>query len=54
VSTTFRGRDEVYVASGLEEGDRVVVSRIAAPVPGMTLKLQSTTDDVESTARIGG
>lgn len=54
VSTTFRGRDEVYVASGLDEGDRVIVSRIAAPVPGMTLMLQSTADEVESTARIGG
>jgi len=54
VTTSYRGRDEVYVSSGIDQGDRVIVSRIAAPVPGMSLKLQASAEEVESTARVGG
>lgn len=56
VTTSFRGPDQVYVSSGLEEGDRVITSRIAAPVPGMALKLQSTVGNEPdpTTASVGG
>jgi RND family efflux transporter MFP subunit len=37
VEIAWRSGDEVYVATGLEPGDTVVLSDIAAPVPGMAL-----------------
>lgn len=53
VTTTFRGRDDVYVAAGLREGDRLITSRIAAPVPGMALKLADG-DESETEPRAAG
>ncbi|NJK88225.1 MAG: hypothetical protein HC923_01740 [Myxococcales bacterium] len=38
VDIAWRGRDEVYVASGLVGGERVVTSRVPAPVVGMLLR----------------
>lgn len=38
----FRGRDEVLVSSGLEAGDRVVTTTIAAPVAGMQLRTRDS------------
>ncbi len=39
VATSFRGFEQVCVVEGLENGDRVVITDIAAPVEGMPLVL---------------
>ena len=39
VTTSFRGFEQVCVVEGLEDGDRVVLTDIAAPVEGMPLVL---------------
>jgi hypothetical protein len=39
VTTSFRGLEQVCVVEGLEDGDRVVLTDIAAPVEGMPLEL---------------
>lgn len=39
VTTSFRGEEQVCVVEGLEDGQRVVVNDIAAPVAGMRLDL---------------
>jgi RND family efflux transporter MFP subunit len=39
VEIAWRTGDEVYVASGLEQGETVVMSDIAAPVPGMAIEV---------------
>ncbi len=39
VEIVFRGRDELLVTGGLEEGERLIVSQLPAPVPGMQLRL---------------
>jgi RND family efflux transporter MFP subunit len=39
VTIRYRGRDHVLVSDGLEEGDRVISTDIAAPVEGMPLRL---------------
>lgn len=38
VDVVWRGEETVYVDQGLEDGDQVVTSRIATPVPGMKLR----------------
>lgn len=38
VDVAFRAQQRVYVTAGLEEGDRVVVTDLAAPVDGMPLR----------------
>lgn len=40
VTVSFRGREQVYVTSGLQAGDKIVVTDIAAPVVNMPLRLQ--------------
>ncbi|MCP4450784.1 MAG: HlyD family efflux transporter periplasmic adaptor subunit [Planctomycetes bacterium] len=40
VTTSFRGFEQVCVVEGLEDGDRVVLTDIAAPVEGMPLVLR--------------
>lgn len=44
----WRGPDAVMVTSGLSPGERVVVSRIAAPVEGMALRLPRASDEAGS------
>ncbi|UCG48795.1 MAG: efflux RND transporter periplasmic adaptor subunit [Phycisphaerales bacterium] len=39
VQIAFRGPDRVYVTEGLTENEQLVVTDIAAPVPGMPLRL---------------
>lgn len=39
VQIAFRGPDSVYVTEGLTENEQLVVTDIAAPVPGMPLKV---------------
>lgn len=38
VSIAFRGKDKVYVNKGLSDGEQVVVTNLAGPVPGMALR----------------
>lgn len=40
VEIAFRGREEVLVSGGIEPGERLVVSDLAAPVDGMPLRLR--------------
>ena len=40
VEVAWRDRDVVLIRSGLDNGDRLVLSDIAAPVPGMKLSAQ--------------
>lgn len=42
VQITFRGPDQVYVTEGLREDEQLVVTDIAAPVPGMPLRIAPT------------
>lgn len=41
LTIAFRGKDTVLVTSGLEDGERVVVTDLAAPVAGMKLTASS-------------
>ena len=41
VEIVYRGREAVYVTSGLSDGDRVVSSDLSAPVEGMPLRVDS-------------
>ena len=41
VEIVFRDLDFVYVTDGLEDGQRIVTSELAAPVDGMLLRLES-------------
>jgi RND family efflux transporter MFP subunit len=47
VEVAWRTDRSVYVAGGLDQGDRVVLSSIAAPVPGMKLRADLGGDDGE-------
>jgi len=38
VKVRYRGRDEIIIESGLEEGERIVVTDLSAPVEGMSLR----------------
>ena len=44
VEIAFRGRDRLFVRSGLTDGDRLVVTDLPAPVDGMPLKVQSDSE----------
>ena len=46
VEIAFRGPDRVYVTKGLTEKDQLVVTDIAAPVPGMPLKVAGTGEQI--------
>jgi hypothetical protein len=39
VTVAFRGRDQVFVSSGLSAGERVIRSGLSVPVAGMSLRL---------------
>lgn len=40
VTIVWRRRDDVLVTQGLDDGDRVVTSRLGTPVPGMRLRIR--------------
>jgi len=40
VEIAFRGPEQVLVTGGVEQGERLVVSPLPAPVPGMALRLE--------------
>lgn len=40
VDVVWRGRDTVLIRGGLEDGDRVIASGLAAPVQGMPLQIE--------------
>ncbi len=42
VEIVWRERDVVLVRSGIEAGERIITSQLAAPVPGMKLRLPET------------
>jgi RND family efflux transporter MFP subunit len=42
VEVAWRGEDVVYVTSGLNEGDKLITSPLAAPVEGMKLRTEAT------------
>ena len=50
VQVAYRGVDEVYVTDGLAEDEQLIVTDIAAPVPGMLLRLEGmeTTDSPDN------
>lgn len=43
VTIVYRDSDEVYVSEGLTDGERLVVTDIAAPVAGMPLRIEGDT-----------
>jgi RND family efflux transporter MFP subunit len=45
VQIAYRGLDQVFVSEGLVENEQLVVTDIAAPVPGMPLRVAGTEDD---------
>ena len=50
VGVEHRGRDEVYITSGLQDGDRVVRTNLTTPVEGMLLRVV----DGDAPGREGG
>jgi multidrug efflux pump subunit AcrA (membrane-fusion protein) len=46
VQIAFRGPDSVYVTEGLTEDEQLVVTDIAAPVPGMPLRVAPAKDQI--------
>jgi RND family efflux transporter MFP subunit len=55
IDILFRGREQVYVGSGLAPGEKIVVTDIAAPVAGMALRLEGDSPmATEETERPGG
>jgi RND family efflux transporter MFP subunit len=42
VETIWRSNEDVLVGNGLKDGDRIVTSRIASPVPGLELVIEKT------------
>jgi len=46
VQIAFRGPDRVYVTEGLTENEQLVVTDIAAPVPGMPLRVAPAEEQI--------
>jgi len=44
VAIIYKGKDFIYVSSGLEDGDRVVLSQMDIAVDGMTVRTKQTED----------
>jgi len=44
VQVVFRGPQHVYIDGGLTENERLVTTDIAAPVPGMPLRVAQDQD----------
>ncbi len=51
VQTVWRTRDTIAVAEGIEEGERIVVSGLAAPVEGMALRVEQAPEGYFSPSR---
>ena len=51
VEVGFKNRDSVFITQGLAEGERVVVSRLAAAVPKMKLRVSDNKVEVRPRAR---
>lgn len=48
VQVVWRRTDEVLARAGLEDGDRLILSRLQSPLPGLTVKsMEKSTDGVE-------
>jgi len=43
----FRDKTNVYIQKGIEKGDQIITSDIAAPVVGMLLRLNGSEDEIE-------
>jgi len=41
VEIAFRGRDHVLISDGIADRERLIVSRLATPVPGMPLRIRN-------------
>lgn len=54
VEISFRGRDQVYIRSGLVAGEQLVATDIAAPVGGMPLRLNGTSPESSAPDRQQG
>ena len=58
VQIAFRGPDRVYVTEGLAENEQLIVTDIAAPVPGMPLRVapakEQIAQDNQATRQKGG
>ncbi len=53
VEIAYRGPEEVFVEAGLEENEQLVATDIAAPVPGMPLRLAEPEEqDIEQKAEM--
>ncbi len=53
VEIVYRGPEEVFVEAGLEENEQLVATDIAAPVPGMSLRLAEPEEqDIEQNAEM--
>lgn len=48
VKTVWRGRDTILIREGLQPGDRLIVSELSKPVPGMSLKAHAQKPDTQS------
>lgn len=44
VEVAWRARDQVYLKGNLIEGERIIISPLPAPVPGLKLRLTETAD----------
>ena len=53
VSVLFRGKSRAYVENGLQDGDRVVMTNLSAPVEGMLLRTASSGDAVADAEEAG-
>lgn len=51
VSVIWRTADAVYIDKGLQAGDRIIVSNVAAPIEGMELLLASNEDKGKPTGK---
>ncbi|WP_051957863.1 efflux RND transporter periplasmic adaptor subunit [Desulfobacter vibrioformis] len=51
VSLAWKGTDHIYIKTGLDQGDQVVVSSLSTPVQGMAVKTFETTE--QEPAKIG-
>ncbi|NJK89246.1 MAG: hypothetical protein HC923_07465 [Myxococcales bacterium] len=49
VTVAFGDRDSVVVSEGLDGGDRVILSRLGAAVPGMPIDVATSSDPIETT-----
>jgi len=54
VDILFRGRDRVLVRDGIEEGERIVSTDLAAPVDGMPLRTRDEADRAAPASAAGG